>query len=115
MVFGGRLNFAIDLIIWNFFVFGFVILAILLLFLFALPTITSIHFDSEWLVIKYVPGHKTKIINFSDIKQIEKSGMGPNNYRLWHNHEKIRLFLQYFNKSDRSEIIKKLHEIVGRI
>mgnify|MGYP001827370496 CR=1 FL=1 len=59
-------------------------------FFFALPTIISISFSSDCLVIRHVIGHKPKNISYKDLKRLEKSGIGPNNYRLWYKKEKVR-------------------------
>ena len=96
--------------------FNFFLLIILCpLFLLAFPTILSINFGNENFVIKYIVGHKSKTINYSDVQWVKKSGIWPGNYQLGIKEEKERLILQYFDKNDRATIINNIQEITARI
>ena len=81
-----------------------------LAFTYAAPTIKTIRFENDHLILKFIRGHKHKRIAYNEIESITKKGFSPNNTKIAVADEKLRLLLQLFSKKDRVEIIKTLIE-----
>ncbi len=83
---------------------------IYMFFIFVGPTVTSINFGADQLVIKYVKGYSERIVSYKDIKFIQKTGIMQNDYKICINGEIIPLFLMLFKKTDRISVFKTIEK-----
>ena len=77
-------------------------------FLFATPTMVSISFDTDRLIIKFVKGFGYKTVFYQDIKWLKKVSILRDRYRVGIKEENIPLTLEIFKKKDRAEIVKTI-------
>ena len=93
-----------------FHILSFMVLMILLyiFFIFATPTMTSVIFNSDHLIFKYVKGYGEKTILYKDIKWVRKAGVLGSRYTIQMNDENIPLTLALFKKLERLEIVETI-------
>jgi len=103
-------NQRIDFVVFSTLLFAALMLLIYVFFIFAVPTIISIKFGADHLILKFVKGYGERTVFYQDIKSIKKAGIMQNNYRICINGENIPILLTLFKKSDRSSIVETIVE-----
>jgi hypothetical protein len=90
--------------------FAVLMMLVSVFFIFAGPTIISIKFSDDHLILRFVKGYGERTVFYKDIKWIKKTGIMKNNFKICINGENIPLILRFFKKSDRVNIIETVEK-----
>jgi hypothetical protein len=79
-------------------------------FIFAVPTIISIKFGADHLILRFVKGYGERTVLYKDIQWIKKTGIMKNNFKIRINGENISLVLRLFKKRDRVNVVETIEK-----
>ena len=99
-----------DFIVFSILSFSVLMMLVSVFFIFAVPTIISIKFGADHLILRFVKGYGERTVFYKDIQWIKKTGIMKNKFKIRINGENISIVLRLFKKSDRVNVVETIEK-----